>query len=82
MLADKQYDEVMRLSFEITKLLPRRPENMGVPIVALAIAKANYMEYLRKHIDLADIAQFENLNRQVEIEIDDIMGAFHSEYLD
>ena len=67
---DKELVEVRNLSMAITKLLPLKPSNLGVPIMALQIAKANYIEYLRGHVNPRQLEVFENLVRQAELDVE------------
>lgn len=48
-------------------VLPAKPSNMGIPIAAICLAKAKYIEYCRLNLPKEQHEMFENLTKSVEI---------------
>jgi hypothetical protein len=81
-LHDEELLQVKELSIAITKLLPKNPRNIGVPLVALEIVKENYLDFIRQNIHPKEMEKFELLQRQMECDVQRFIEASSNDMSD
>ena len=79
---DKELQEVKKLSIAITKLLPTKMENIGIPLVAIEIAKENYLQWVRRNLPSFELERFELLQRQMQHDVERFVVAASNDMSD